>query len=171
MGDFLSEVYYLVVDILRGLAGELIAWTIVILFIGVPIAVVAYYSLKRGLGRRGIQLDVHWDSRPPQGRPISRAEKTAVAELLGLGQTSPEVAQSLDRTRATLSVQAGEPQVEVLDQQAIDRLRELSRQGASLDEICRQIQPEYDQWIPFRQQAFQKVVEAVVRHYSGGGGG
>ena len=59
-----------------------------------------------------------------------------------------------------------EPQVGVLGNQAIERAKELSQEGAPLDAICREVNPEYGQWGSFQQQAFQRVMEAVLQHYS-----
>src|SRR5258708_3327492 len=61
-----------------------------------------------------------------------------------------------------------EPEADVLDSQTIERVKELSRQGAPLDTICRTANPQYAQWPAYKQKAFQAVMAAVLKQYPAG---
>ena len=55
-------------------------------------------------------------------------------------------------------------QVETIDLDALERARAMAAEGRKMDEICRTISAEYDQWSPPHQQAYQSVVRAAIEH-------
>ena len=74
----------------------------------------------------------------------------------------------VDAFRPEISTISVEPKVGYLDNQAIARAQELMRQGAPLDTICREVNPEYGRWDSVQQQAFRTVMESVLKRYHAG---
>lgn len=65
-------------------------------------------------------------------------------------------------SQVQVSTLHAKPTVYSIDEQGLARAREMSRQGASLDEICRAISDDYAAWPPQQQEAFQRVMQAVL---------
>lgn len=55
-----------------------------------------------------------------------------------------------------------EPEVHRVDMAALEEARRLDREGASIDSICRLIDPGHDSNDPGHQQAFRKMVRAML---------
>ena len=56
------------------------------------------------------------------------------------------------------------PEVYSMDQQTLDRARAMAADGTPMEEICRSIAPDYSQWDPAHQQAYEGVVRAAIEH-------
>ena len=57
---------------------------------------------------------------------------------------------------------SAEPEVHRVDMAALEEARRLDQQGASIDAICRLIDPAYDGHDPIHQGAFRKMVRAML---------
>jgi hypothetical protein len=67
-------------------------------------------------------------------------------------------------SKVNVSTFIATPEVHTLDDSTIARSRTMMQQGASLDEICRTIDPRYAAtWDDVQQQAFQRVIQAVLK--------
>lgn len=72
-----------------------------------------------------------------------------------------EIWQDL-RRKVTVTTVHAPPVVHVVDRDGIARARQLRRDGATLDAICRAIASDYPAWTPQEQEAFQDVMRAVL---------
>jgi mannose/fructose/N-acetylgalactosamine-specific phosphotransferase system component IID len=61
------------------------------------------------------------------------------------------------------TVTVEEPTVMRMDGDAVQKAQLLLATGKDMDSICREINPEYASWGSFRQQMFQKAMEAVLK--------
>ncbi len=55
-----------------------------------------------------------------------------------------------------------EPEVHRVDMAALEQARRMDREGASIDSICRLIDPAHDANDPAHQEAFRKMVRAML---------
>lgn len=55
-----------------------------------------------------------------------------------------------------------EPEVHRVDTLVLEQAREMDRQGASIDSICKLIDPGHDNHDPAHQEAFRKMVRAML---------
>lgn len=60
--------------------------------------------------------------------------------------------------------QVASPEVYSIDRETLDRARAMAADGRPMDEICRSIAPDYDQWGAAHQQAYRSVVRAAIEH-------
>ncbi len=63
----------------------------------------------------------------------------------------------------SFKVSVMEPTVIKLDNTAIQKARDCLSAGGDLDSICRELEPEYTNWISIRQQAFQKAIAMLLK--------
>lgn len=55
-----------------------------------------------------------------------------------------------------------EPEVHRVDAAAVDDAKRMASEGAPIDDICRAIDPDHDSHDPLHQQAFRKIVQAMI---------
>lgn len=59
---------------------------------------------------------------------------------------------------------ASSPEVHRIDEEAVARARTMQAEGRSIDEICRSMDADYDQWSAPHQQAYQGLIRAALEH-------
>jgi len=63
---------------------------------------------------------------------------------------------------APVSVDFAEPEVHRVDTAMLDEAKRMAADGASIDEICRMVDPAYDGRDQFHQEAFQRLVRTMI---------
>jgi hypothetical protein len=61
-----------------------------------------------------------------------------------------------------VSIQYAEPEVHRVDAAGLDDAKRMAAAGAPIDDICRAIDPEHDRHDPAHQEAFRKIVRAMI---------
>ena len=79
------------------------------------------------------------------------------------GESYRSIADSF-LSKAQISTVVASPEVHVLDNEALARAQQMSHDGKSLDEICRAMNYEYENWSPAHQEAFQRVMQSALEH-------
>lgn len=60
------------------------------------------------------------------------------------------------------NVEYPDPEVHRVDQTMLDEAKRMAASGASVDDICRKIDPDHDAHNPSHQEAFRRVVQAMI---------
>jgi hypothetical protein len=55
-----------------------------------------------------------------------------------------------------------DPEVHHVDATTLDTAKRMASEGAPIDDICRTIDPEHDGHLPVHQEAFRRVVQAMI---------
>lgn len=63
---------------------------------------------------------------------------------------------------ADVRVEYAEPEVHRVDEATLAEAREMQRRGEPIDDICRRIDPSFDRQGEIYQQAFRRMVEAML---------
>lgn len=63
---------------------------------------------------------------------------------------------------APVTVRFSEPEVHRVDASLVEQAKGMAAQGASVDEICRLVDPDHDSHDPVHQEAFRRIVRALV---------
>jgi hypothetical protein len=61
-----------------------------------------------------------------------------------------------------ISIQYAEPEVHRVDAAALEDAKQMAAAGAPIDDICRAIDPDHDRHDPAHQEAFRKLVRAMI---------
>ena len=56
------------------------------------------------------------------------------------------------------------PEVHTIDRETLARAQSMAAEGASVEEVCRSIERDYDQWTEPHRQAYRAVVSAALEH-------
>ncbi len=83
-------------------------------------------------------------------RATAPAEKVAAIQQLVIG------------TPAQVTVSYGEPEVHRVENALLEDCKQMAAEGASIDSICRAVDPEHDQHDLGHQEAFRKIVRAMI---------
>lgn len=62
----------------------------------------------------------------------------------------------------SFNVQYAEPQVHQVDAAGLEDAKRMAADGAPIDDICRAIDPEHDLHDPVHQEAFRRIVRAML---------
>ena len=65
--------------------------------------------------------------------------------------------------KASTTIAYAEPEVHRVDAATLEDARRMASEGAPIDDICRAVDPGYDGHDPAHQQAFRRIVEAMIK--------
>ena len=74
------------------------------------------------------------------------------------GSEIPEETARIEGARVSFA----EPEVHHVDGTMLDTARRMASEGAPIDDICRSVDPEHDRNDPMHQEAFRRIVRAMV---------
>ena len=66
------------------------------------------------------------------------------------------------RTIANLSESFADPEVHHVDGAMLDTAKRMASEGAPIDDICRTVDPDHDRHDPAHQEAFRRIVKAMI---------
>lgn len=96
--------------------------------------------------RKRLSFNVEFTSGNEPGRDAATA--STIAGRMDLG--SP------------VTVNFAEPEVHRVDANMVTEAKQMAAAGASLDDICRVIDPDHDGHDPMHREAFRRIVQAMV---------
>ena len=145
--------------------GQLAAWTfciVVILCVVVPLYMMMKASTQVRTRREDEMaaisgVDTTANPKPRFGLGLSLNPSINIRRAVSVGPS------------ATVKVTTSQPLVVKLDKDAVQRARDLLTAGGDLDSVCREIEPEYANWISLQQRAFRKALETVLGVEQGAG--
>jgi hypothetical protein len=138
--------------------GQLVAWTfcaVIILVIVVPVYMIMKESTKLRSGRED-DLDAISGEDSAVNRRTRFGLRVSLNPSVKIGRNVP-VGEPF-----TVKVSGGEPLVLKLDNDAIQKVRDLLSAGNDLDRVCREIEPAYANWGFVQQCAFKKAMELLL---------
>ena len=74
----------------------------------------------------------------------------------------PSAQPAAARKMADISIGFAEPEVHRVDAATLDDARRMAAEGASIDDICRAIDPDHDRHDRVHQEAFRRIVKAML---------
>jgi hypothetical protein len=79
-------------------------------------------------------------------------------------ETYREIGQDLRNLMKVSTIHTyAEPEVHRVDAATLEDAKRMAADGAPIEDICRAVDPGYDHHDPAHKQAFQKIVEAMIK--------
>jgi hypothetical protein len=65
-------------------------------------------------------------------------------------------------SKVHVSTAAAPPQVHRMDKAMLAHVKRMAAEGASLDDICKMVDPRYPNWDDVQRTAFRQLIRAVI---------
>ena len=118
-------------------------------------ALLAWLAATPGNGLLLVSLILGWAALMT-GLSIGKYDRQDYA-----AETYREIVDEIAST-VQVATSLAEPEVRVMDGDAVARAKRMARDGKPLDEICRAVEPGYAAWSAPMQRAFQEVMRQVI---------
>jgi hypothetical protein len=121
--------------------------------------ILAILTLIAGLSINKLE----WQDQQAEGyREIADDIRTGLGQLRSVRGAGSDGMVKFSFGTVPVDVEVAEPEVHRVDPAMLDEAKRMAAAGAPIDNICRTIDPAHDSHEPVHQEAFRRVVRAMI---------